>query len=73
MKTLSTPARKSITNTRSSRVVDMYSVVQINLVQGCLSAVLVHATFDPVYLDSRVYLFRGRAGLNDPIWRRVVR
>ena len=50
-----------------------YSAVQINVVKGCVSAVLVHATFDPVYLDSRVYLFRRRAGLNDPIWRRVVR
>ena len=28
--------------------------MQINLVNGCVSAALVHATFDHVYLDSRV-------------------
>ena len=30
------------------------SVVQINMVKDCVSDVLVHATFDHVYLDSRV-------------------
>ena len=33
---------------------EMYSAVQINVVEGCVSAVLFHATFDHVYLDSRV-------------------
>ena len=47
--------------------------VQINVVKGCAINTATHSTFDPVYLDSRVYLFRRRAGLNDPIWRRVVR
>ena len=32
-----------------------YSVVQKNVVKSCVSAVLVHATFDHVYLDSRVH------------------
>ena len=32
----------------------LYSAVQINVVKGCVSAVLVHATFDNVYLDSRI-------------------
>ena len=40
--------------TRSGRAV--YSVVQINVVKGCVGAVLVHATFDRVYLESRVGL-----------------
>ena len=31
-----------------------YSAVQINVVEDCVSAVLVHATFDYVYLDSTV-------------------
>ena len=35
----------------------MYSAVQINVVKGCVSVVLVHATFDNVYLDSRVFPF----------------
>ena len=30
------------------------SAVQINLVNGCVSAVLIHETFDHVYLDNRV-------------------
>ena len=31
-----------------------YSGVHINVVRGCVSAVSVHATFDHVYLESRV-------------------
>ena len=38
--------------TRSGRAV--YSVVQINVVKGCVRVVLVHATFNHVYFDSRV-------------------
>ena len=33
----------------------LYSAIQKNVVQGCVSMVLVHATFDRVYLDCRVY------------------
>ena len=33
------------------------SAVQINVVKGCVSAVLAHATFDHVHLDSRVHVF----------------
>ena len=33
-----------------------YSAFQMNVVKGCVSAVLVHATFDYVNLDSRVQL-----------------
>ena len=32
-----------------------YSAVQINMLKGYVSTVLVHATFCPVYLDSRVF------------------
>ena len=35
-------------------VVRLYSVVQINVVKGCVSVVLIHTIFDDVYLDSRV-------------------
>ena len=31
-----------------------YSAVQLNVVKGCVNAVLIHATFEHVYLDSRV-------------------
>ena len=34
--------------------VHMYSDVQIIVVKGFVSAVLVHETFDHAYLDSRV-------------------
>ena len=32
-----------------------YSAVQINVVKGCVSGVLVYATLDTFYLDSRVH------------------
>ena len=44
-------AQKGNTNTTTT-----YSAVQINVVNGCASMVLVHATFDHVYLDSRVQI-----------------
>ena len=33
----------------------IYSAVQIHVVKGSVSAVIVHTTFDHVYLDSRVH------------------
>ena len=39
--------------TRSGRAV--YSVVQINVVKGCVRVVLVHASFNHVYFDSAEY------------------
>ena len=34
----------------------LYTAVQINVVKGCVSVVIVHATFDHVYWDSRVLI-----------------
>ena len=34
-----------------------YYAVQINVVKGCMTAVLIHATFDHAYLDSRVHVY----------------
>ena len=40
------------------------SAVQIIMVKGCVSALLVHATFDQVYLVSRVIVSSGKNGRN---------
>ena len=52
---MSTPRRLIKTACRANMTwPTMYSAVQINMVNGWVSVVSVHATFDTVYFDSRV-------------------
>ena len=44
-----------------------YSVVQINVVNGCAHHVFSHATFDHVHLDSRVEAAAGHGHVRRPI------
>ena len=49
-----TSSSSLLSNDCGKKSASKYSAVQINVGKGCLSAVLVHATFDYVYLDIRV-------------------
>ena len=48
------PAQRQTDLEPSVKVANIYSAVQINVVKGCVSAVVVHTTVDEVYLDSRI-------------------